>query len=110
MGWIRHHGIVVTGSGERIESAHAMALTIFPTVSPLLPGRMNGYASFFVPPDGSKEGWKDSQDGDNERDRFIAWLQAEYRGVDWFEYSNDVDNDRLEVTRSNTLSEDGEHG
>lgn len=109
MGWIRHHGIVVTGCGAHIEVAHAQAVSIFPEVSALIGGRMNGYESFFIPPDGSKEGWKDSQDGDGERDKFIAWLTAEYRGVDWFEYSNDVDNDRLEITRSNNAPVSGEN-
>jgi hypothetical protein len=105
MGWIRHHGIVVTGSGDRIAAAHAKALAIFPTVSPLLAGRMNAYESFFVPPDGSKEGWKDSQDGDVERETFIEWLKAEYRGVDWLEYADDVDNDNVRITRGSSLSE-----
>ena len=35
---------------------------------------MNSYLSFFIPPDGSKEGWPDSDLGDERRARFIAWL------------------------------------
>ena len=36
---------------------------------------INGYCSFFIPPDGSKEGWEDSNDMDVKRERFINFLK-----------------------------------
>lgn len=83
MGYICHHTIVVTGMGESIDflkdpfplkTAHEKAKEIFPVVSEITPIKMNGYASFFVPPDGSKEGWADSDIGDRGRNAFVEYL------------------------------------
>ena len=43
--------------------------------------------SFFIPPDGSKEGWDDSEEGDKSRDRFVGWLRSvrEKYGLSWVE-------------------------
>ena len=38
---------------------------------------INGYTTFFCGPDGSKEGWTDSDKGDSLRDRFIQRLEAD---------------------------------
>jgi len=84
MGYMRHHTIVVTSwQAEAIEAAHAQATKIFPWVSAISPEATNGYRSFFVPPDGSKEGWEDSDAGDNRRDAFIAWLEEAYKRRLW---------------------------
>lgn len=76
MGYMRHHAIVVTGTDyqEAITKAHTAAAGIFPWISPLSPPTINGYRSFFVPPDGSKEGWEESDVGDAQRDAFMAYL------------------------------------
>ncbi len=37
-----------------------------------VPARINGYVTFFIAPDGSKEGWADSDRGDALRDEFKA--------------------------------------
>lgn len=84
MGYMRHHAIVVTGilrdltlsSFPRIEDAHAEALELFPRVSPIVESEINGYGSFFIPPDGSKEGWAESSAGDGKRARFRVWLYS----------------------------------
>jgi len=34
----------------------------------------NGYTTFILSPDGSKEGWDESKDGDTLRDRFVDRL------------------------------------
>ena len=44
--------------------ARTAAEGIFPWVSEISPTAINGYVSFFIPPDGSKEGWKESTEGD----------------------------------------------
>lgn len=88
MGYIRHHAIVVTGSrwtidvgpNHDIEDAHQAAVEAGCPVSPIVDGRTNSYASFLVAPDGSKEGWDTSDEGDRARDRFIAWLRENGAG------------------------------
>ena len=86
MGYIRHHAIVVSGW----DSAHAVvaqkkATSLFKWVSPVSPAHTNGYCSFFVPPDGSKEGWNTSTEGDENRKAFINWLRDNDRYLDWVE-------------------------
>ena len=85
MGYHRHHAIVVTAWADRyIEPAHRAALDIFSDtpakVTPITPAGVNGYRSFLVAPDGSKEGWDDSDLGDAARKAFIEWLQKAAQG------------------------------
>ena len=78
MGYIRNHAIVVTCThGDHIERAHKKAKGIFPRVSEISLEGVNGSRSFFVPPDGSKEGWADSKKGDTQRENFKIWLRAQ---------------------------------
>ena len=67
MGYMRHHSIVVTYYDEqRIAPMHAKAVEIFgkDRVTEILPAATNGYVSFFIGTDGSKEGWDESKEGD----------------------------------------------
>lgn len=89
MGYIRHHAIVVTGHDKwsigdnlpDIHEAHAAALEAGCTVVTDVAGPgVNGYSSFLVGPDGSKEGWDSSDAGDCARGRFIAWLRERGQG------------------------------
>ena len=90
MGYMRHHMIVVTSFDDpRIQEAHAKAMEIFswgnmgkvnPSivgVTPIFATPVNHYHTFFVPPDGSKEGWSASEDGDTGRALFIEWLESQ---------------------------------
>lgn len=79
MGHVRNHAIIVTASyGPYIQRAHAKARQIFGDyVSEITPMGTNGSQSFFVPPDGSKEGWDESHAGDRRREDFKAWLRAQ---------------------------------
>ena len=64
MGYMRHHAILVTSwDAKLLASAHAQAVKMFAYVSPISPAFVNGYQSFFIPPDGSKEGWPESDAG-----------------------------------------------
>jgi hypothetical protein len=45
-------------------------------VSGIVPAIANGYGSFLVAPDGSKEGWDESANGDLLRDRIVAYLET----------------------------------
>ena len=75
MGHIRHHAIVVTScSKDLLDAAHHVAQSLFGDVSTVVPSARNGYLSFFVPPDGSKERWDVSREGDEKRQRFIDWI------------------------------------
>lgn len=78
MGYMRHHAIIVSSwSKDLLEQAHNEASSIFSWVSPISPEAVNCYAAFFVPPDGSKEGWEESNAGDCRRDRFVTWLNSQ---------------------------------
>lgn len=50
---------------------------------------VNGYRTLVLLPDGSKEGWPDSEEGDALRDEFIDWLRVRRSMVwwDWVEVS-----------------------
>jgi hypothetical protein len=99
MGYMRHHAIVVTASDyvknekqiSDIKKIRDKAVEIFGSkhklVSTIIPA-INCYGSFFIAPDGSKEGWEDSDLCDKKRDKFLKWLQSQdKKGVysDWAE-------------------------
>lgn len=78
MGYMRHHAIIVTSSDkESLATARGVANGLFGTVSEIVPSITNGYASFLVAPDGSKDGWNDSELGDGARDAFVNWLDTQ---------------------------------
>jgi hypothetical protein len=106
MGYFIHHAIVVTGDGEEVVKAHGLAVAIFPYVSPISPVAINGEQSFFVPPDGSKEGWDESNAGDVRRDQFMTMVEIarekHIRGEEGFwvhfaevQFGHDDDDNRL---------------
>ena len=82
---MRHHAIVVTGSEDEIQEAHSTACSIFEHVSEISPLSINGHQSFFIPPDGSKEGWDNSEMGDINRSSFVDWLTKRGGAVKWVE-------------------------
>lgn len=106
MGYVRDHAIVVVGTYDNwVAKAHATATEIFPWVSPICPRQSNGSQSFFVPPDGSKEGWEESIVGDSRRDVFVAWLLAQrYEDgsspLQWVEVRVSDDDHDLVIERS----------
>ncbi len=122
MGYYRHHTIIVTswltdsspsypGEGTSIETAHKVACGIFDSaqVSPIVQSQMNGWWTFFVAPDGSKEGWDESDAGDAKRESFIEWLErARYSdgssSLKWVEvqYGDEEGDNRV-------LRHEGEH-
>lgn len=106
MGWIRHHAIIVTGWDKgNIEKHHKKAKELFTHVSEPINGVMNDDWSFFVPPDGSKEGWETSNRYDVLRDEFIKYLEDSYKQktsnfVRWVEVA--YGECEASVTRSNS--------
>jgi hypothetical protein len=76
MGYMLHHAIIVHSfDDEMIETAHAMATKLDMRPSPISkPDENNGETGFYIPPDGSKEDWEPSDQGDKDRDTFVKWL------------------------------------
>jgi hypothetical protein len=101
MGYIRHHAIVVTSwKKELLEEAHAKAVELGMSVSDVTAEVTNGYRSFFVAPDGSKEGWGTSDRGDENRTALIEWFKDKAGYLDWVEVSYGGDDyDRVTAER-----------
>jgi hypothetical protein len=86
MGYISHHAIIVTNWDEaEAKQAREKAITIFSEdqVSPIMQSPINAYHTFFIGPDGSKEGWHDSELGNDQRKVFTDWLKKS--NADWIE-------------------------
>ena len=74
MGYMRHHALVVTSWKDSVlHAVHAAAVQFATdagmacTVTPIIPGTVNGIRTFVVCSDGSKEGWAESDAGDSVR-------------------------------------------
>ena len=99
MGWIKHNAIVVThwdSNTSAFKSAHEQAKEVLgEMVSPIVGSPINGYASFLIAPDGSKEGWLDSDLFDERRAEYIE-QNLRGSGLDWMllEYG-EVEADRV---------------
>ena len=107
MGYMRHHAIIVTGFfQDEMEGLHKKAEEIFEgtQVSPLMPSGCNGYLSFFIAPDGSKEGWETSDNGDMNRDSLINYLSGLGYCVDWVEVQYGDDDGNTLIVRDSDES------
>lgn len=109
MGYMRHHAIIVTtkyGGREAIVPAHLKAIDLFDPrqVSEIAEAPVNGYYSFCIFPDGSKEGWDDSDTGDRARDAMVEWLVGQ--SLDWVEVQYADDNWLTEIVRSSQPKDD----
>jgi len=106
MGYMRHHAILVsTYLRGNLRRARAEAKSLGLRYTDIVESRLNNVVTFAVVPDGSKEGWPDSDAGDTARDKFIAWLdQQRYEdGSSWFEWAEvqyGDENDDNKMTRS----------
>jgi hypothetical protein len=104
MGYIRHDAIVVTSwKSEAIEAAAKEATELGCTVIGPSDGVMNGYRTLLVCPDGSNEGWDNSEAGDERRERFRAYLTAQRYDdgsspLEWVELSYGSDDAKAEIT------------
>jgi hypothetical protein len=90
MGYIRHNAIIVTGSdctdiGGKHDTlaARDKAIDLGLPCSEIVRGTTNGYTSFLIAPDGSKEGWQESKRQDELRAKWIEWARASGHGFDW---------------------------
>ncbi len=117
MGYIKHHTIIVTHyEYEEIVEVHKKAKEIFEKnfenetyekpfgsklVSEIIKGLANYQNSFFIAPDGSKEGWGISNNGNNARKEFLDWLQKYDRDCDYIEITFGGDDKSEKIIRSN---------
>lgn len=77
MGHMRHNAIIVTSwDKDLLIEAHTVAKKNFKQITPITPEAVNGYVSFLIAPDGSKEGWDHSDRGDRARATFLRWLNS----------------------------------
>ncbi len=83
---IRHHALIVTCNDRKVlESIRNKALELYKLymeasnglhlVSEIKDSIVNHYASFFIIPDGSKEGYDASDDGDVIREKLMAYIK-----------------------------------
>ena len=84
MGYIKHNAAIITSTREGdIKLAHAKAKELYTEgemaqlVGEIIPGLANGQYSFFIAPDGSKEGWDHSDTSDVYRNKYLDWLFQE---------------------------------
>lgn len=113
MGYIKHNAIVVTGwHKEKVLEARNKAIEIFEQcfndepnggrlVSEVVSGLINEQYSFFIAPDGSKEGWNTSENGNEARRQFWDWLRNEqYNYCDYVEIRFSDNDEHKTIVRS----------
>lgn len=91
MGYMRHNVIVATSWNDALIDraatfARNLGLTVIGPSAPLV----NGYRTMTVCPDGSKEGWPESDAADEKREKLRAFLNGERyedgsTSIEWFE-------------------------
>lgn len=85
MGTIIHDAVIVTtfdDNGRDLDPRSAVAEEFRALIAGPIPSVANGYTTWFMGPDGSKAGWETSDDGDDAREAFIAYMQANSRYVE----------------------------
>jgi hypothetical protein len=117
MGAFKHHVIIITGwSQKSLKRARRKARKIFKElVSEIVYTPLNDFWSFFIAPDGSKEGWAESFDYDRRRAAYVAWLskRPESGGsLDWVEveYGDEYGRPSAVINDSTPPSEEAENG
>lgn len=107
MGYTRHHAIIVTGFDANVSSVRNFCKDLGATVSELVASPINRWKSFLVVPDGSKEGWAESDEGDKQRIAIVQYLTSlRYEDgsslLDWIEVQyGDTDGESAIIRHSN---------
>lgn len=97
MGYIKHNAIIVTcWDSEKIVAAGDFARELGLCVLGPSPEAINGYRTILICPDGSKEGWADSDQGDERREALRTRLVAE-NSFEWCEVSYGHDDGTAEI-------------
>jgi hypothetical protein len=84
MGTINHTALILTSLFvEKITEAHKVAVSIFGELAtPLIPYVVNEGMSFMIAPDGSKEGWSQSDNRDHDQAEFISWVNDTFNYIE----------------------------
>ncbi len=109
MGYMRHHAIVVTSyNAADIKAARDKAEELLRTtettntlVSPLVSATRNGYQSFLIAPDGSKEWWDESDRAAEARAKFLEWVKGTSLSLDWVlvQFGDDEGETKIDAAR-----------
>lgn len=113
MGYIRHDAIVVTSfQTDGIDAARNKAWSLNLSTSEVLTSPINQYFTFLIAPDGSKEGWEESDAGDSQRAEWVAWAKNSGYYLDWvhINYGGDDDETVFIKSHSGVDSPNGEKG
>jgi hypothetical protein len=104
MGHIRHDAIVITSwKKEALEAAATFARNQgFTVIGPSAP-LINDYSTILICPDGSKEGWAESDAFDAKRQAFLKYLDSvRYDDgsspLDWASVAYGSDDEIAEIT------------
>ena len=85
MGYFKHEYLIVSGCDSRgeVKKVYTKAVEIFGDLTTSMSvGATNGYQSFMIGTDGSKEGWDTSNEYDKKREEFVAFLKESKTWVD----------------------------
>lgn len=116
MGYIKHNTIIVTSfDSKQLHETRDKAIEIFERsfdaetkqkpygsllVGEIVNGLVNGQCSFFIAPDGSKEGWETSYNSDIARRKFLDWLSLQSNNYcDYIEIQFGGDNNDATIIR-----------
>jgi hypothetical protein len=90
---IKHHTIIITSNDKpKLEGLRKRIISLYTEkmeakkgaqlVSPLVDSLINNFSTFFIAPDGSKEGYDASDDGDRIRKMVIELIEDEIEDDD----------------------------
>lgn len=85
MSYFKHNAIIVVGHDmiKNFDKSHKKAKKLFRGhVTPIMDSVANGWQSYMVLPDGSKEHWETSNEWDWKRSKFMDWMRKNAPGID----------------------------
>lgn len=77
MGTIINDAIVVTGRRNDVMITRFKARDLGLAVTEVVPHSVNGHCTYLIVPDGSKEGWQESDEADDARDAWKTWVSEQ---------------------------------
>lgn len=82
MGTFKHNAMIITGTmteeaEKKVKAAHIVAKKLFRSlVTPIIESPVNNVFTFFIAPDGSKEGWDTSDEHDAKRKELADYIET----------------------------------
>lgn len=84
MGVINHNAIIVIGFDDSVDKARDLAIAEGLIVTNVVNSPANGYRSFMIAPDGSKEGWETSDEFNEKRENIKTLYRNWIKNSDTF--------------------------